>query len=60
MSVVFVTFCVGIGNCDGLIISFRGVLPSGGCVCLIVSDLETGSLGPIWTVATERERERER
>jgi hypothetical protein len=29
------------------------------CVCLIVGDLEAGGLGPIWTVATERERERE-
>ena len=32
MFVVFVAFCVGIGHCDGLIISFRGVLPSDVCV----------------------------
>ena len=50
MFVVFCDFCIGIGHCDGLIISFRGVLPSG--VCLIVVDLETGGLSPIWTVAT--------
>jgi len=60
---VFVAFCVGIGHCDGLIISFRGVLPSGVCVCvfvcLTVGDLETGGLGPIWSVTTGSKREGE-
>jgi hypothetical protein len=59
---MFVAFFVGIGYCYGLICRSEescGVV----CVCvhmcvsvcLIVGILQTGGLGPIWTVATETE-----